>query len=328
MIKKLIVFGAILLVAAAARVRADIQYGGYLSFAFLKGQSESEDSRGSLRDIQGGLVASGLISSKFGFTLEARARTESLFEIDQAWVGFLASKAFNVKAGMYLVPFGNWNQNSRPYQTLLAETPLNLEYLYPESWRDLGLLVDGQVSVFTYAAYVGNGLKEADSLMDGQQFRDNNRDLGKGGRLGLLLGEEIRAGVSYSEGKYDDLNERTLKLEGADLAWVTKQWEVWGEATRALIDNPDPYPQGKSEGYSIWVVMSYARLQPVGSFQKVKYEDPFHGGEGIALDQSRWTVGLRFVLGPNMFIKAEYNWNNETPKIKNNVFRVQAALGF
>jgi hypothetical protein len=327
MIKKLIAFAAVLLVADTAVARADVQYGGYLSFTFLKGQSESEDSRGSLRDIQGGLMASGLISSKFGFTLEARARTESLFEIEQAWVGFLASKAFNIKAGMYLVPFGNWNENSRPYQTLLAETPLNLEYLYPESWRDLGLLVDGQVSIFTYSAYVGNGLREGDSLLDGQQFRDNNRDLGKGGRLGLLLGQEIRAGVSYYEGKYDDLNERTLKLEGLDLAWVTKQWEVWGEATRALIENPDPYPEGKSEGYSIWMVMSYARLQPVGSFQKVKYEDPFHG-EGIALDQTRWTVGLRFVLGTNMFLKAEYNWNNETPKIKNNVFRVQAALGF
>ena len=61
----------------------------------------------------------------------------------------------------------------------------------------------------------------------------------------------------------------------------------------------------------------------------MKYTDPFHGGEGgILLDQDRWTAGLRVVLGQSLFIKAEYQWNDEIPKVKNNILLVQVAASF
>jgi hypothetical protein len=315
--------------SGAVGLQGQVKYGGYLSLEYLKGQEASAYALGSLQNIRAGFLATGVVGTKFGFALEARSWSESLVQVEQAWVGFLPSKSFNIKAGLYLVPFGIWNQASRPHETLLVGTPLNLEFLYPPSWRDLGLLVDGQFGILTYAAYIGNGLQEADSLAGGQQFADNNKDKGKGGRLGLVIGQGVQAGVSYYTGKYDNLNERSLTLEGADFAWVTPQWEVRAEATKGIIKNPESFGDGKSEGYSIWMVMSFAHLQPVGSFQKVKYEDPFHGGEGgISVNQSRWTAGFRFILGPNLFVKAEYEWNQETPKLKNNLVRVQAAFGF
>jgi len=325
--KPLIVFLAVLL-AATAGLWADIKYGGYLSLEYIKGQSLSDYARGSIQNIQGGLLASGLVSQKFGFSLEVRARSESLFQIEQAWVGFLPSQAVTIKAGMFLVPFGIWNRSNRPHETPLIRTPLNLEFLYPESWRELGASLEGQVGIFSYAAYVGNGLKEAESLQGGQQFSDNNRDKGRGGRLGLVLGQGIQGGVSYYAGKQDDLDERNLILEGADLSWISGQWEIRGEATKARIKNPEPFAEGKSEGYSIWVVIAFAHFQPVGSFQKVKYNDPFHGDGGISLDRRRWTAGVRYVLTPNVYLKAEYDWNKENPNIKNNQFQLQVAVAF
>jgi hypothetical protein len=325
----LVVFLVGILMAGAAGLGAQVKYGGYLSAEFLKGQAASDYALGSIQNIRAGLMAAGVISTKFGFALEVRSWSESHFEVEQAWAGFMPSKVVNIKVGMYLVPFGAWNQASRPYETFIIGTPLNLENLYPESWRDVGVLVDGQFGIFRYAGYIGNGLKEADSLKGGQQFSDNNKDKGKGGRLGLILSQEIQAGVSYYKGRYDDLNERLLTLEGADLSWVTPQWEVRAEATKGVIKNPEPFPDGKSEGYSVWVIMSFAHLQPVGSYQKVKYEDPYHGGEsGIAINQSRWTAGLRYILGTNVFIKAEYAWNRETPDVKNNLLRIQAGVSF
>jgi hypothetical protein len=317
------------LTSGAAPLRGSVTatYGGYLALEFLKGQAQSDFARGSIQNIQAGFLAAGAVTSKLTFSLEVRARTESLFQIEQAWVGFVPSQVVSVKAGLYLVPFGIWNRASRPHEAPLIGTPLNLEYLYPASWRDLGLMVEGKIGILVYAAYIGNGLKEADSLQGGQQFSDNNKDKGKGGRLGLEFSERLQAAVSYYTGKYDDLNERRLTLEGADFSWVTDQWEVKAEATRALIENPESFAKGKSEGYSVWMVMKFATLQPVGSFQKVKVDDPYHGG-GISIDRSRWTLGCRVVLGPNLFLKAEYEWNKETPKIKDNLFRVQAALGF
>ena len=326
---------AALVAAAAIRLQAQVKINGYLSGEFDKGQEASAYPNGSFGNVQAGLIASGVFSQKFRFTLEARALTleapetsgGARFEVEQAWVGFVPSQVFGIKAGLYLVPFGAWNQASRPYETVLVGTPLNLQYLYPESWRDLGLLVDGRLGFLSYAAYIGNGLKEANSLAEGQQFSDNNKDKAKGGRLAVNFSRDIQAGVSYYTGKYDNLDQRSLTLEGAHFSWVTSDWEVRAEATRGTIENPQPWTEGKCEGYSIWAIMNFSHVQPIGSFQKVKYEDPYHGG-GIALDLSRWTAGVRITLGANLFLKGEYEWNLETPKVKNNLIRVQAGASF
>jgi hypothetical protein len=326
---------AAMVAAGAARLPAQVKITGYLSGEYNKGQAASDFALGSFGNVQGGVIATGAFAQKFRFTVEARALTleapgtsgEARFDVEQAWVGFVPSQAFGVKAGLFLVPFGAWNQASRPYETVLIGTPLNLQYLYPQSWRDLGLVVDGQIGILAYAAYIGNGLKEADSLAQGQQFADNNKDKAKGGRLALVFSQGIQAGVSYYTGKFDDLDQRSLTLKGAHLSWVTSEWEVRAEATKGKIENPQPFGNGKCEGYSVWAIMNFRYIQPVGSFQKVKYEDLFHG-EGIALDVSRWTAGVRVALGTNLFLKGEYQWNLETPKVKNNLIRVQAGASF
>lgn len=327
--KKIAVIAVAIAVTLSHQARGqEVKYGGYFSVEYIKGQSESLFPRGSMENLLVGFAAAGQLGQKFGFMLEARTRSVSTFELDQAWAGFVPSQAVSVKAGLFLVPFGAWNRSSRPYETLLIRTPLNLEYLYPESWRDLGVVVEGEVGVLSYAAYLGNGLGEFDRLGSGQQFRDNNKDKSKGGRLGLKVGDAARAGISYYTGKYDDRDLHDLVLEGADLSWVTGQWEIHGEYTKAIIENPQPFENGKSEGYSIWMAMGFKSFQPVGSFQKVKVDDPYRGG-GIHLDQIRWTAGLRYVLSSKLFVKIEYNWNKETGTVlKNNQLQVQAALSF
>ena len=311
----------------AAGLQGQVRFSGYLAAEYLKGQPESAYARGTFGNFLAGATVSGVFSQKFAFALEARALNESEFQVEQAWVGFVPSEVFSVKAGLFLVPFGAWNQANRPQQTLLVGTPLNLEHFYPQSWRDIGLVVDGKFGILSYAAYIGNGLKEGDMVRDGQQFSDNNKDKAKGGRLSVAITREVQAGVSYYTGKADDLDQRSLSLEGAHLSWVTEGWEIHGEATRGTIKNPEPYDEGKSEGYSVWLVMKFSSLQPVGSYQKVKYTDPYHAG-GIALDLDRWTAGLRLVLGTNLFVKGEYEWNRETPKVKDNLLRVQAGVSF
>jgi hypothetical protein len=321
-----IVAAAVLALALPAA--GQVRYGGYLGFEYIDGQAESANPQGNVENLLAGFLAVGQVGGKFGFGIEARMLDVSSFELNEAWAGFLPSERFTVRAGLFLVPFGTWNRASRPHETILIRTPLNLEYLYPASWRDLGLLVEGQVGVLTYAGYLGNGLAESDMLNTGQQFRDNNTDKAKGGRLGLLAGQAIRAGVSYYTGKMDDQEMLDLVLEGVDLAWVTQNWEIHGEYTRALIDNPEPFDSGESEGFFIWAAMSFRSFQPVGSFQKVKYFDPYHGG-GIDLDQSRWSAGLRVVLSSTFFIKAEYDWNKEEGiALKNDQLQVQLGLSF
>lgn len=315
--------------ALPARAQNEVKYGGYLSFEYVKGQTESDSPRGSLENLLAGFLVAGTVSQKFGFAVEAQARGVSSFDLLQAWAGFLPSKTFTARAGLFLVPFGSWNRASRPHETILVRTPLNLEPLFPSYWRELGLLVEGEVGVLAYAAYIGNGLAETDGTVPAQQFSDNNTDKAKGGRIGLLLGQGLQAGVSYYTGKYDEQNLRDLVLEGADLAWVTEQWEVRGEYTKAFLENPQPFERGESEGFYVLAAMSFRSLQPFGSFQKNTYVDSYHGG-GIDLDRSRWAAGIRWVLGQTLFLKFEYDWNKEKEAVvlKNNQFQAQVGLSF
>ena len=316
--------------------QSQVKYGGYLSFEYIDGQAESLFPKAGMQNLLAGFAVAGLVGGKFGFSIEARTlgvptadpAQAWAFELDQAWAGFVPSKAVSIKAGLYIVPFGAWNRSSRPHETLLIRTPLNLEFLYPPMWRDMGVLIEGEVGVLSYAAYLGNGLAESETLGAGQQFRDNNADKAKGGRIGFAVGQGGRAGVSYYTGKMDDQDMRDLILEGADLSWAAGQWEIHGEYTKAIIENPQPFENGKSEGYAIWAAMGSRGFQPIGSFQQVKYDDPYHGG-GIIRDQSRWTLGLRYVLGSTFFIKAEYDWNKEKePILKNDQFQVQLSVSF
>jgi len=316
------------LLALARPAPGQVKYGGYLAVDYLKGQSESASPHGSIENLLAGFLAGGRVAPKIGFTVEARALDVNDFDLVQAWAGFVPSETFTVRAGLYLVPFGHWNTASRPHETILIRTPLNLEYLYPQSWRDLGVLIEGRVGILTYASYLGTGLAEGDTSAYVQQFHDNNSDLSKGGRLGLIVGDAVRAGVSYYRGKYDDQELRDLTLEGADISWVTPQWEVHAEYAKALIENPQPFERGESEGWFVWACMSFRGFQPIGSFQKIEFTDTYHNG-GISLDQSRWAAGLRYVLGSALFVKFEYDWNKEkvTP-LKNNQWQVQVGLSF
>jgi hypothetical protein len=319
---------AAVLLSLAVPARGQVKFGGYLSLEYIKGQAESAYPNGNIENMLAGFLAAGQVGQKFGFAIEVRSFNVETFDLDQAWAGFLPSQGFTVRAGLYLVPFGTWNTASRPQETLLIRTPLNLEVLYPASWRDLGVLVQGRTGFLSYSTYIGNGLAEGEDTAVVQQFRDNNTDKAKGGRLGLSFGQEITAGVSFYTGKYDALGTRDLTLQGADLSWVTNQWEVHGEYTKSFLENPEPLARGETEGFSIWGCMSFRSFQPVGSFQKVKVTDPYHGG-GIAVDRSRWSAGIRYVLSSTVFIKAEYDWNLEKGiPLKNDQWQVQAGLSF
>ena len=318
-------------VPVQTQARNSFHAAGYLSLEYLKGQPESAVPHGAIDNLLAGFLAAGQVGQKFGYAVEAQAHGVDTFAMNQLWAGFLPSQAFTVRAGLFLVPFGQWNTASRPYETVLIRTPLNLEYLYPASWRDLGVLVHGQIGVLTYDGYVGNGLAEAPeggTIAYVQQFRNNNTDMAKGGRIGFVAGQSLQGGVSYYSGKYDDQNMRDLTMEGADFAWTTPQWEFHGEYTKALIENPQPYPRGETEGWHVWACMSFRSLQPVGSFQKVKMTDVYHN-EGLGLDRRRWSAGLRYVLSQALFVKFEYDWNKEKgTALKDNQWQVQLGLSF
>lgn len=312
---------------------------GYLSLDYFKGQADSLYSKGSVEGLGAGLFFLGDLSEKFSYTLEARFKSDSRIEIEQAWVAFTASEAFRLTAGAFLVPFGKYNLANRPYETRLIMKPLVLELAYPDSWRELGAQVAGKLGFLDAVAYIGNGLAESASVAQGQQFQDNNTNKAWGGRLSLQPGQTMDIGVSYYQGKYDALDQRNLKLVGADASWMTRDFQVLAEYVKAENQNPAPFAKGVVEGYFIQLAFNYQNFFPVVSYQRVRQDDPFHGpgwaapdvpGEGLFAKKARWAIGLAYLLTPNFQIKAEYDFNAEPlgPALKDNLLIIQAVVNF
>ncbi len=105
-------------------------------------------------DIQLGLIFSGTISESLDYLAAISIQEESVVHINQAWIRLSPSDAFNVRMGAYLVPFGQYNSQNRPHQTLLFNTPLNVDFTYPTRWKDIGIQAEAQISHFFYELYM------------------------------------------------------------------------------------------------------------------------------------------------------------------------------
>ncbi len=258
--------------------------------------------------------------------LEARFRSVADASLEEAYVGYRFSTAAVVRAGLYLVPFGIFNTINRPYETLLVEPSLIEERIHPPSWRDLGLVLDGRMGFLSYSGWLGNGLTEAPSLAQGQQFGDENRKPGYGGRLALALGRGIEIGGSYADGRYDIEATRSLVLTGLHAQWITSDWTLLGEYMRAKIDNAMALPAGKVEGFYVLALLNTGKLQPIVSYQKARNVDMFHGPWNE--DVKRWTFGARLLLG-GFVLKFEYDRERPDPAQSwRDVVKAQAAFSF
>jgi hypothetical protein len=330
-----VLFAGLMVVLPA---RAQLHVNGYLSFEYENGQQQSEFPDGTFENARAGLIFSGTAAKRFDYNLEVRYKSETRVEMEEAWAGIAASPAFHVKLGLYLVPFGKYNTANRPYQRRFIKTPLAQAYVYPESWRDIGILAEGKSKYLRYAAYIGNGLREGPDLQAGQQYKDNNKNKAVGGRIGVMLSQSFEAGFSYYRGAYDSANTRNLSLQGADASWETESYLLLYEYNKADLANPSGYSRGKAEGHFGLLALNWEDFSLWGSYQKLDYTDPFHGpgfvegespGSGISFEQSRWAVGLVYFASTDILIKLEYDFNREgQTNLKNDVFYAQVALHF
>jgi hypothetical protein len=335
--KKTIVLIALLGFLAAA-LPGQLRLNGYFSSDYTQALGKSSGRASSFGNPAAGVIISGDWTPQFSYILEMRTGSEWKPEIEQAWMGWTYSAAFRVRLGLFLVPFGRMNEANRPYQTMLVAFPYPYGETYPASWREIGAMLEGQTGVFRYAAYIGNGLAEADTTAHGQQFTDNNRNKAYGLRLAFGLSQELEVGGSYYHGRQDDVDARNLVIYGADAAWVTRNVRCTAEYTRADIDNPASFARGRAEGWNVQLGLNLGSITPIIAYAKSKSDDPFHGlgwtaggaaGAGILANHDRWALGVGYAPYSNILLKLEYDIQKDTLLgRKDNVLRVQAAVHF
>jgi hypothetical protein len=84
-------------------------------------------------------------------------------ELEQAYLDFLITRAFNVRAGMLLVPVGIINERHEPPVFHGVERPLVDTIIIPTTWFDVGAGIHGEVGRgLRYRLYVMSPLNAAE----------------------------------------------------------------------------------------------------------------------------------------------------------------------
>ncbi|MCB1036236.1 MAG: hypothetical protein KDD47_20600, partial [Acidobacteria bacterium] len=146
---------------------------------------------------------------------------------------------FNLRAGVLLVPFGNYNLNHYSPSRDVISRPLVSHVIAPADWTDNGLGLTGEAFLgdlwgFEYQLYAVAGLDEEITSLGTRASRqafgaDNNGDKAIVGRFAWNRGGDLELGLSGYTGKYDD--EGRLRLEGwaADAVTTLGRLSLAGE---------------------------------------------------------------------------------------------------
>ena len=317
---------------------------GYMDFHYNKPQFAD----GSLDFHRFVLLVTHSFSDKIRFVSELEiehALVEGLeekgeLELEQAYVDFLLSRSFNVRAGMVLMPIGIINERHEPPVYYGVERPFVDTVIVPTTWFETGVGVHGEVgSGWRYRGFVTAPLNAAnfdaeDGIAEGKQkgSEANAGRIATTGRLeyvgyrGLTVGASAWSGRSGFE--FRPRFDVPVKLAEADVrysrdrfegkaqfaqVWIDNADELNGAMTRRLGINPNIasglrgfYAEG---GYRL---VSGARLGDVGAFVRYENFDTQHRMAAGAVplpqfDRDAWVVGATYWPDPDIAIKVDYS---------------------
>lgn len=248
---------------AASKVYAQDQglsIGGYGEFLYRQRSGDSD-----VFDALRGVVYVGYrfdekwvfnseLEFEHGSTSSSSGTTSSggSVSLEFSYLEYLHSEAFNVRAGLLLVPLGFINEMHEPTTFLAAARPETEQRIIPSTWRENGIEVHGKSGAFAYKAGLVTSLNgekfSAGGLRGGRQ--KGNRaaadDFAFVGRLdwqaaeGLTVGAALFYGDTGQDG-VDAMNNtipalRTTIVEG-HVEYQAAGWFLRGLYTEANLDD-------------------------------------------------------------------------------------------
>lgn len=260
-------------------------------------------------------------------------------ELEQAYVDFLLTRSFNVRAGMLLTPVGIINERHEPPVFYGVERPLADTVLVPTTWFDVGAGVHGEIGRgWRYRAYVMAPLDASEfsaeeglrgGLQKGAEANAGRPALtGRGEYVGL---RGLTAGASFWTGHsgfaFRPRFDVPVTLVEADVRYGRDRLELRGQFSRITIDNADLLNDAlfRQSGVSPnvaetlrggYVEAGYRLVSgkpygEVGAF--VRYENVDTQARMPAgflplpeFDRSAWVVGATYWPEPDIAVKVDY----------------------
>jgi hypothetical protein len=259
-------------------------------------------------------------------------------ELEQAYIDFLVSRAFNVRAGMMLVPIGIINERHEPPVYNGVERPFVDTVIVPTTWFEAGAGIHGEIGRgLRYRAFVMAPLDSlefnaAEGIREGRQKggEANVRNFAATGRAeyvgvpGLTVGASFWTGdSSFSVRRLDT----TVRIGEADARYQRDRLELRGQFAYVSISDAgrlNDAIQGLTgvspnvargmrgfyteAAYRIWDQGSPRDL--VGFVRYENFDTQFKMPSGFQplaqFDRDAFVTGITYYPDPDIAVKVDY----------------------
>jgi len=255
-------------------------------------------------------------------------------DLERLQIGYTFSDSFTGWAGRFHTPYGYWN-NAFHHGIQIQPSATRPRFIDFEDkggilpahtvglWG-VGHVNTGDGSRFTYDAWLANGSRIVDGILDFNAYRDDNTNTAVGGNLGyrfggaadgLLVGlHGLREEVDiYSGG--EKLGRTRLAFGGAYYYLDMKNWESIGEYYR--FRNADlSGDTGTHSSWAAFVHLGYTLADvwtPYYRWEKAALDqaDPYFAAQESGRSYTRHVLGIRYLLNPNTSVQLEGNRTRE-----------------
>jgi hypothetical protein len=260
-------------------------------------------------------------------------------ELEQAYLDFHLTRAFNLRAGMVLMPIGIINERHEPPVFYGVERPLVDTVIVPTTWFEVGAGIHGEVGRgWRYRAYVTAPLNAAEfsadeGIREGKQH-GSQANMGRAaatGRLEYVGLRGLTAGVSVWSGRsgfeFRPAFDVPVRLVATDARYSRDRLELRGQFAQVTIGNADllndrlqlrtgvsPNIARTLRGFYLeggYRAISGARFGDVGLFARYENVDTQFRMPGLLvplkeLDRDGWTMGLTYWPDADVALKIDY----------------------
>lgn len=265
--------------------------------------------------------------------------------VEQAYIDFLLTDDFNIRAGRILTPLGIINKKHEPPTFNGVERPSFASSIIPTTWSSDGVGIFGSLNPsLTYEAYVVGGLdgskfNSTSGIRSGRiKERPSLNEPAVTGRLDYYpfsatqsgSDQSLRLGASGYFGGLDNGDEGSnpgidgeIGITSADFEYSIQKLDFRGVIAHINIDGARQIGNNVAEEIFGWYLEGAYHYWPeewkTGKLAKsdatvfLRYEDydtqhemPSGVARNSAGDRTQWTFGTNFYLTPNLVVKADY----------------------
>ena len=286
--------------------------------------------------------------------------TAGELELEQAYVDFLITRSFNVRAGMLLAPVGIINERHEPPVFHGVERPFVDTVIIPTTWFDTGVGVHGELRHgFRYRAYLmspldSTGFSADEGIREGRQkgAESNARTLAGTGRLeyvgrpGLVLGTSFWSGDTGFQDLRFDTSVTMVEFDGR---YRHGEFEARGEYAHGFLDGMSELNASRQR--TVGVSPNVARQVRGFYLESSYFVSPLPAPRELALfaryenfdtqyrmptgfqplkefDREAWVFGLTYFPDPDIAVKLDYTVLRSQSDVVNAPDSLNVGLGW